>query len=37
MAYADSVVLNLLMQGALEDCSNQIRAIKNLDKVKPLP
>lgn len=28
MAYADSVVLNLLMQGALEDCSNQLRAIK---------
>ncbi|WP_428984869.1 Rz1-like lysis system protein LysC [Rahnella bonaserana] len=31
MAYADSVVLNLLMQGALEDCTNQIRAIKKIE------
>ncbi len=37
MTYADSVVLNLLMQGALEDCSNQLRAIKKLDTAKAIP
>jgi hypothetical protein len=37
MTYTDSVVLNLLMQGALEDCSNQLRAIKNLDTAKAIP
>lgn len=34
MTYADSIVLNLTMQGALEDCNNQIVGIKQIEEAR---
>ena len=34
MTYADSVLLNLTMQGALEDCNAQIAGIRSIEEAR---